>query len=177
MSGLTHLWLIGPRLFPVSGLTHLWLIGPRLFPVPGLTHLWLIGPRLFPVSGLTHLWLIGPRLFPVPGHTPVANWTSSVPVFKPALRSIQCWIISSLAWTPLLPVCLPWIAFWILDLTLWGIYSTALDCVFSPSLACEVFCFCLLLPALPHLIEIPMFCIFGALPFFSVGSPTTASVY
>ena len=61
-----------------------------LFQVPGLTHLWLIGPRLFPVPGPTLLLLIRPRFFPVPGHTPVSNWTSSVPVLNRALKSIQC---------------------------------------------------------------------------------------
>ena len=106
---------------PASGLpclTH-WL-----FQVPGLTHLWLIGPHLFPVPGLTLLLLMKPRFFPVPGHTPVSNWTSSVPVLNRALKNIQCWIISSLTWTPLLPrfpiafflpvcFCLDSFGFWI----------------------------------------------------------------
>ena len=73
---------------------------------------------------VTLLLLMKPRFFPVPGHTPVSNWTSSVPVLNRALKNIQCWIISSLTWTPLLPrfpiafflpvcFCLDSFGFWI----------------------------------------------------------------
>src|SRR4029434_1952896 len=129
------------------------------------THLWLIGPHLFPVPGLTLLLLMKPRFFPVPGHTPVSNWTSSLPVLNRALKNMQCWIISSLTWTPLLPrfsycifpACLFLPGFlWILDLTLCGFYWTALDCASSPGLCFYVSVLC----CLPCLVEISMFCIF-----------------
>ena len=77
-----------------------------------------------PCAWPTLLLLMKPRFFPVPGHTPVSNWISSVPVLNRALKNIQCWIISSLAWTPLLPrfpiafflpvcFCLDSFGFWI----------------------------------------------------------------
>src|SRR4029434_10717863 len=95
---------------------------------------------------LTLLLLMKPRFLPVPGHTPVSSWTSSVPVLNRALKNIQCWIISSLTWTPLLPrfpiafflpvcFCLDSFGFWIYPFVGFiGLLWTALDCASSPGL-------------------------------------------